>query len=159
VSDGNKYAVLTDIQGIEDHLGDMDFKVAGTAEGVTALQMDIKISGLTKEIMAEALAQAREARLQILDVMLAAIPAPRSELSKYAPRMESIKIDPDKIGAVIGKGGSTIRGLEEAYGVSIDIQDDGTIFVAGVDGMKTDAALDQIKALTTGAELGRTYTG
>lgn len=159
VSDGNKYAVLTDIQGIEDHLGDMDFKVAGTAEGVTALQMDIKISGLTKEIMAEALAQAREARLQILDVMLSAIPAARSELSKYAPRMESIKIDPDKIGAVIGKGGSTIRGLEEAYGVSIDIQDDGTIFVAGVDGIKTDAALDQIKALTTGAELGRVYTG
>lgn len=159
VSDGAKYAILTDIQGVEDHLGDMDFKVAGTTEGITALQMDIKISGLTQEIMAEALAQAREARLQILDVMLATIPAPRAEMSKYAPRMESIKIDPEKIGAVIGKGGSTIRGLEEAYQVSIDIQEDGTIFVAGVDGIKTDAALNQIRTLTMGAELGQTYTG
>jgi polyribonucleotide nucleotidyltransferase len=159
VSDGEKYAVLTDIQGVEDHLGDMDFKVAGTSEGVTALQMDIKISGLTQEIMAEALAQAREARLKILDSMLNVIAAPRAEMSPYAPRMESIRIDPDKIGAVIGKGGSTIRGLEEAYQVSIDIQDDGTIFVAGVDGMKTDAALEQIRTLTTGPELGKVYTG
>ncbi|MCL4868771.1 MAG: polyribonucleotide nucleotidyltransferase [Anaerolineae bacterium] len=159
VSDGQKYAVLTDIQGVEDHLGDMDFKVAGTSEGITALQMDIKISGLTQEIMAEALAQAREARLKILESMLNVIAEPRAEMSPYAPRMESIRIDPEKIGAVIGKGGSTIRGLEEAYQVSIDIQDDGTIFVAGVDGMKTDAALEQIRTLTTGPELGKVYTG
>ncbi|MBK9055566.1 MAG: polyribonucleotide nucleotidyltransferase [Chloroflexi bacterium] len=159
VADGEKYAVLTDIQGLEDHLGDMDFKVAGTSEGITALQMDIKISGLTQEIMAEALGQAREARLKILESMLATISEPRAEMSQYAPRMESIKIDPEKIGAVIGKGGSTIRGLEEAYQVSIDIQEDGTIFVAGVDGMKTDAALEQIRTLTTGPELGKTYTG
>lgn len=159
VSDGEKFAVLTDIQGMEDHLGDMDFKVAGTSEGVTALQMDIKISGLSKELMASALDQARGARLQILDVMLATIPEPRKEMSKWAPRMETIHINPEKIGAVIGKGGSTIRSLEEAYEVSIDIQEDGTIFVAGVDGVKTDSALKQIELLTKEVEEGEVYTG
>lgn len=159
VSDGEKFAVLTDIQGMEDHLGDMDFKVAGTSEGITALQMDIKISGLSKELMASALDQARVARLQILDVMLATIPEPRKEMSKWAPRMETIQINPDKIGAVIGKGGSTIRSLEEAYEVSIDIQEDGTIFVAGVDGIKTDSALKQIELLTKEIEEGEVYTG
>ena len=159
VSDGTNHAILTDIQGLEDHLGDMDFKVAGTSEGITALQMDIKISGLSKEIMATALEQARVARLQILDAMLSVMPAPRAELSKWAPRMVSVHINPEKIGAVIGKGGSTIRSLEEAYGVSIDIQEDGTIFVAGVDGIKTSGAIRQIELLTKEVDEGETYTG
>lgn len=159
VSDGTNHAILTDIQGLEDHLGDMDFKVAGTSEGITALQMDIKISGLSKEIMATALEQARVARLQILDAMLSVMPAPRAELSKWAPRMVSVHINPEKIGAVIGKGGSTIRSLEEAYGVSIDIQEDGTIFVAGVDGIKTSGAIRQIELLTKEVDEGETYSG
>ncbi|HID54318.1 MAG TPA: S1 RNA-binding domain-containing protein, partial [Anaerolineae bacterium] len=150
---------LTDIQGMEDHLGDMDFKVAGTSEGITALQMDIKISGLSKELMSQALDQAHEARMQILDVMREAIPAPREEMSPYAPRMLTIKINPEKIGSIIGKGGATIRSLEEDYDVSIDIQDDGTIFVAGVDGVKADEALEKIKAITEDPELGHIYSG
>lgn len=159
VSDGEKFAVLTDIQGLEDHLGDMDFKVAGTSEGITALQMDIKIEGLSKELMAQALEQARVGRLQILDSMLAVIPEPRKEMSPFAPRMLTIKIDPEKIGAVIGKGGATIRSLEEDYEVSVDIQEDGTIFVAGVDGTKAEEALAKIEAMTQEAVLGRIYTG
>lgn len=159
ITDGKKYAVLTDIQGVEDHLGDMDFKVAGSSVGITALQMDIKITGLPPQIMAEALEQARQARLQILDNMLQTLPAPRPQLSPFAPRMETIKIDPAKIGAVIGKGGATIRSLEENYQVSIDIQEDGTIFVAGMDGTKTEEALAYINALTKGVELGQLYTG
>lgn len=159
VSDGENFAVLTDIQGLEDHLGDMDFKVAGTSEGITALQMDIKISGLSKELMAQALDQARVGRLEILDSMLAVIPEPRTEMSPHAPRMLTIKIDPEKIGAVIGKGGATIRSLEEDYEVSVDIQDDGTIFVAGTDGLKTEEALAKIESMTQEAELGRIYTG
>ncbi len=157
--DENRYAVLTDIQGMEDHIGDMDFKVAGSSEGITALQMDIKIGGLSKELMSEALAQARTARLQILDNMLATIAEPRAEMSKWAPRMVAVHINPDKIGAVIGKGGSTIRSLEEVYGVSIDIQEDGTVFVAGVDGIKTAAAIKQIELLTKDIEAGETYVG
>ncbi len=159
VTDGEKFAVLTDIQGMEDHLGDMDFKVAGTSEGITALQMDIKISGLSKELMSQALDQAHEARMQILDVMRQAIPAPREEMSPYAPRMLTIKINPEKIGAIIGKGGATIRSLEEDYDVSVDIQDDGTIFIAGVDGVKADEALEKIKAITEDPELGHIYSG
>jgi polyribonucleotide nucleotidyltransferase len=159
VSDGAKYAILTDIQGMEDHLGDMDFKVAGTSEGITAIQMDIKISGLTKELMAQALEQARVGRLEILDSMLATISEPRKELSPFAPRMLTIKIDPDKIGAVIGKGGATIRSLEETYEVSVDIQEDGTIFVAGVDGLKAEAAVEAIGAMTKSPEPGQIYTG
>ncbi|MCA9979398.1 MAG: polyribonucleotide nucleotidyltransferase [Anaerolineales bacterium] len=155
----NPYAILTDIQGMEDHLGDMDFKVAGTAEGITALQMDIKITGLSREVMAEALEQARVARLQILDNMLATIAEPRAELNKWAPRMVTVHINPEKIGAVIGKGGSTIRSLEEVYEVSIDIQEDGTVFVAGVDGIKTDGAIKQIELLTKDIEAGETYLG
>ena len=146
VTDGTKYAVLTDIQGLEDHLGDMDFKVAGTSDGITALQMDIKISGLDMNIMSQALEQARVGRMEILDSMLATIAAPRTELSKFAPRMLTIKVDPEKIGAIIGKGGATIRGLEEEFEVSVDIQDDGTVFVAGVDGLKAEAALERIHA-------------
>ncbi len=159
VTDGAKYAVLTDIQGIEDHLGDMDFKVAGTSEGVTALQMDIKISGLDMNIMSQALEQARVGRMQILESMLATIAAPRQELSPYAPRMLTIKVDPEKIGAIIGKGGATIRGLEEEFEVSVDIQDDGTVFVAGVDGLKAEAALERIHALSHDPEPGEVFTG
>jgi polyribonucleotide nucleotidyltransferase len=159
ISDGEKYAILTDIQGLEDHLGDMDFKVAGTTEGITAIQMDIKIEGLSMEIMAEALEQARVARMQIMDVMMETLSAPREEMSPYAPRMLTIQIDPDKIGAVIGKGGATIRSLEETYEVSVDIQEDGTVFVAGVDGAKAEAAIDRIETLTRDPETGEIFTG
>jgi polyribonucleotide nucleotidyltransferase len=137
----------------------MDFKVAGTEQGVTALQMDIKISGLSRDVLAKALNQARDARLAILDNMQQTIPEPRAELSRWAPRMISIKIDPDKIGAVIGKGGSTIRSLEEDYEVSVDIQDDGTVYVAGVDGEQTDRAMEQIEYLTREPEVGQIFTG
>jgi polyribonucleotide nucleotidyltransferase len=159
ISEDDQYAILTDIQGLEDHLGDMDFKVAGSAEGITALQMDIKIAGLSQELMAQALEQARVGRLQILDSMLATIAEPRQELSAFAPRMMTIDIDPDKIGAVIGKGGSMIRSLEETYEVSIDIQEDGTIFVAGVDGEKAEQAIFHIESLVEEAKLGEIYTG
>jgi polyribonucleotide nucleotidyltransferase len=159
VTDGEKYAILTDIQGMEDHLGDMDFKVAGTADGVTALQMDIKISGLTRDVMGQALEQANTARLQILNNMTATMPEPREELSKWAPRMMTIQIDPEKIGAVIGKGGSTIRSLEEDFEVSIDIQEDGTIYVAGVDSVKAEQALERIELLTKEPEIGQIFTG
>jgi len=159
VSDGEKYAILTDIQGMEDHLGDMDFKVAGTEVGVTALQMDIKISGLSRELMAQALQQAKVGRMTILENMNATISEPRKELSKWAPRMVTIKIDSDKIGAVIGKGGSTIRSIEEDFEVAVDIQDDGTIFVAGVDGDKADQAIERIELLTREPEMGQIFTG
>ncbi len=159
VTDGNKYAVLTDIQGLEDHLGDMDFKVAGTTEGITALQMDIKISGLDMNTMAEALEQARVGRMQILEHMRQTIAGPRAQLSAYAPRMLTIKIDPEKIGAIIGKGGATIRGLEEEFEVSVDIQEDGTVFVAGVDGLKAEAAVERIHMLSHDPEPGEVFTG
>jgi polyribonucleotide nucleotidyltransferase len=159
VTDGTKHAILSDIQGLEDHLGDMDFKVAGTSDGITALQMDIKISGLDMNIMSQALEQARVGRMEILDSMLATIAAPRTELSKFAPRMLTIKVDPEKIGAIIGKGGATIRGLEEEFEVSVDIQDDGTVFVAGVDGLKAEAALERIHALSHDPEPGEIFTG
>jgi polyribonucleotide nucleotidyltransferase len=159
VTDGSKYAVLTDIQGMEDHLGDMDFKVAGTAEGVTALQMDIKISGMAREVMAEALENAHAGRMHILEHMTSVMPTPREGLSRWAPRMLSVKIDPDKIGAVIGKGGATIRSLEEVYEVSIDIQEDGTVYVAGVDGDKAELAVEKIAILTREPELGQVFTG
>jgi len=159
ISDGERVAVLTDIQGLEDHFGDMDFKVAGTTDGITALQMDIKITGVTRQIMAQALEQARQARLAVLNVMLAAIPAPRPQLSDYAPRMESVRINTEKIGAVIGPGGKTIRSIQERHGVKIDIEEDGTVFVAGVDAATVNRAMDEIRAMTEDAELGRIYTG
>lgn len=159
VTDGSRHAVLSDIQGMEDHLGDMDFKVAGTEEGVTALQMDIKISGLSKEIMEQALQQANAGRMQILENMMETMPSHREELSRWAPRMTSIKIDPEKIGAVIGKGGSTIRKLEEDFEVSIDIQEDGTIYIAAVDGEQATLALESIESLTREPELGQIFTG
>ncbi len=159
IREGDNTAVLTDIQGMEDHLGDMDFKVAGTELGITALQMDIKIAGISRDIMRQALMQARDARLEILDLMSQAISEPRQDLNANAPRMISIKIDPEKIGAVIGQGGKTVRGIQETTGVSIDIQEDGTVFVAGPDGPSVDRAVEQIRGLTEDAEVGRIYTG
>jgi polyribonucleotide nucleotidyltransferase len=159
IKDGDNVAVLTDIQGLEDHLGDMDFKVAGTADGITALQMDIKIKGVTHEIMTRALQQARDARLQILEVMKATIAEPRAQMSDYAPRMTTIKISVDKIGAVIGPGGKTVRGIQERMGVKVDIQEDGLVFVAGPDGGNVAKAVEEIRGLTEDAEIGRIYTG
>src|SRR5215204_2126741 len=159
VKEGEDYVILTDIQGAEDHLGDMDFKVAGTRDGVTALQMDIKITGVTQEIMERALAQAKEARAFILDKMLEAIPEVRSELNENAPRISTVKIDPEKIGMVIGKGGETIRGLESDYDVQIDIEEDGTILIYATDGPKAEAAIAAIEALTKEPEVGDEYTG
>ncbi|HET7745522.1 MAG TPA: polyribonucleotide nucleotidyltransferase [Gaiellaceae bacterium] len=159
VKEGDDYVILTDIQGAEDHLGDMDFKVAGTRDGITALQMDIKITGVTQEIMRSALEQAKRARESILDTMLAEIPEPRSEMPGHAPRISTIKIDPDFIGMVIGKGGETIRGLEADYEVQIDIEEDGTILVYSTEGEKGEAAVAAIHALTKSPEVGDTYTG
>jgi polyribonucleotide nucleotidyltransferase len=159
IKEDDQVAILTDIQGLEDHLGDMDFKVAGTTKGITALQMDIKITGVSEEIMARALNQAREARLKILEVILAAIPETRAELNEYAPRMTTVKINVEKIGAVIGPGGKTIRGIQDRTGVKIDIEEDGTVFVAGNDGPSVALAVDEIRRLTEDVELGRVYTG
>ena len=159
VKEGDDYVILTDIQGAEDHLGDMDFKVAGTRDGITALQMDIKITGVTQEIMRSALAQAKQAREAILDEMLAVIPAPRAEMADHAPRISSIKIDPEMIGMVIGKGGETIRGLEADFEVQIDIEEDGTILVYSTEGTKAEAAISAINALTKSPEVGDSYTG
>jgi polyribonucleotide nucleotidyltransferase len=159
IKDDDRYAVLTDIQGVEDHLGDMDFKVAGTRAGITALQMDIKIKGLTSAVMAEALDQARQARLQVLDVIEQAMPRPRAELKAHAPRMTVIKIDPEKIGAIIGPGGKVIRGIQEETGARIDIEDDGTVFVSAVDGTSAQMAVERISALIEEAVIGRIYTG
>jgi len=159
IKEEDDYIVLSDIQGDEDHLGDMDFKVAGTSEGITALQMDIKITGVTFDILRDALAQAKAGRAHILGVMAEAIPGPREELSPWAPRITAIKIDPERIGTVIGKGGETIRGLEADYDVEISIEDDGTVKVYGVEGAKADAAVEQIRAMTKDVEIGDTYMG
>lgn len=154
-----RYKVLTDIQGTEDHLGDMDFKVAGTTEGITALQMDIKISGLSAEIMKEALEQAHVARMAILDVMKEAIPQPRAELKDHAPRITTVNIPVDKIGALIGPGGKNIRALQEKTGTKIDIEEDGTVYIAAVEGTGAKAAIEEIEALGESPEIGRIYTG
>ncbi len=159
IKDGNRFAVLTDILGDEDHLGDMDFKVAGTARGVTALQMDIKIQGITKEIMQVALAQAREGRQHILGHMQKAIPAARTELSDFAPRMYQMKINPERIRDVIGKGGATIRAITEETGTQIDIQDDGHITIAAVDAEAARRAQKRIEDLTAEVEMGKVYDG
>jgi polyribonucleotide nucleotidyltransferase len=157
--ENGKYAVLTDIQGAEDHSGDMDFKVAGTSDGVTALQMDIKVKGITFDIMREALEQARHARLQILEHMAGVISAPRSDLSEFAPRMLSINIPTDKIGALIGPGGSIIRGLIDEYGVSIDVNDDGVVVIGSPDKENADKARKAIEMLTRPIEVGQVYKG
>ena len=159
IKEGNRFAVLTDILGDEDHLGDMDFKVAGTARGVTALQMDIKIEGITKEIMQVALAQAREGRMTILQKMQESIAASRGELSAYAPRMIRMKINPEKIRDVIGKGGAVIRALTEETGTQIDIEDDGTVIIASVDQEKGREAQRRIMELTADVEVGKVYDG
>jgi polyribonucleotide nucleotidyltransferase len=159
VKEGDDYIVLSDIAGVEDHLGDMDFKVAGTDTGITALQMDIKISGVTFDILRTALEQAREGRMFILGKMSDALSETRAELSQYAPRITSIKIDPDMIGKVIGKGGETIRALSEEYEAQIDVEDDGTVLVYAVDGVKGDACIEAIRQLTKDVELGEIFTG
>jgi polyribonucleotide nucleotidyltransferase len=157
--DGYKYAILTDILGMEDHLGDMDFKVAGTREGVTALQMDIKIKGITSQIMAQALEQARQARLTILETILSVIPEPRSELKPHTPRITVVRIPVEKIGAVIGPGGKMIRSIQEDTNTRIDVNEDGSIFIAATNVESEELARDRILALTESAEIGRIYTG
>ncbi len=159
IKEGNRFAVLTDILGDEDHLGDMDFKVAGTTGGVTALQMDIKIQGITKEIMQVALAQAKEARLHILGKMQDAMGEAKTELSEFAPRLYSMKINPEKIRDVIGKGGATIRALTEETGTTIDIGEDGTITIASTDGERAALAKKRIEEITAEAEVGKVYEG
>ena len=159
VKEGERFVVLSDILGDEDHLGDMDFKVAGTAEGVSALQMDIKIEGITEEIMKQALQQAKAGRLHILGEMSKGLTEPRSELSDYAPRLLTIKIHPDKIREVIGKGGSTIQAITKETGTQIDIQDDGTIVIASVNAIAAQAAKSRIEQITSDVEPGRIYEG
>ena len=159
IKEGNRFAVLTDILGDEDHLGDMDFKVAGTENGVTALQMDIKINGITKEIMQVALDQAKEGRMHILGLMKTAVPGARDQLSTYAPRVIKMKINPDKIREVIGKGGSVIQALTRETGTTIDIEDDGTISIACLSQEAGEAAQERIRAITAEVEVGKVYEG
>ena len=159
VMEGNRYAILSDIAGAEDHYGDMDFKVTGTSEGITALQMDIKVGGINAMILQEALEQARKGRLHILGIMEKAIAEPRADISPYAPRIITMHIHPDKIRDVIGKGGATIRSITEETGAKIDIEDDGTVLIATADGDAAQAAIARIKALTAEAEIGETYLG
>ncbi|HZW59499.1 MAG TPA: polyribonucleotide nucleotidyltransferase, partial [Woeseiaceae bacterium] len=159
VKEGDEFAVLTDILGDEDHLGDMDFKVAGTDDGITALQMDIKIQGITREIMSNALEQARAARLHILGEMTRVISAPRSEMSEWAPTIMTFKIDPEKIRDVIGKGGAVIRAITEETGATVDIENDGTVRIASVDGASGKEAARRIELITADVEVGRIYNG
>jgi len=159
VMEGDKYAVLTDILGTEDHLGDMDFKVTGTTKGITALQMDIKVSGVSSEILSQALEQAHVARLHILDKMLAALSAPRPELKDHTPRITIVKIPVDKIGAIIGPGGKNIRSLQEETGTKIDIEEDGTIYISSSDGAGAEIARERIESIGETAQIGRIYTG
>jgi polyribonucleotide nucleotidyltransferase len=159
IKEGEKFAVLTDIQGVEDHLGDMDFKVAGTLNGVTAIQMDMKIAGIGRSILKEALAQAKEGRMHIMGKMLEVIAQPRPELSLFAPRIIIITIDPDKIRNVIGPGGKTIKRIIDETGVKIDIEDDGRVFIAAVDGEAGKKAMKIIESLTADVEVGKIYMG
>jgi polyribonucleotide nucleotidyltransferase len=159
VKEGDEFAVLTDILGDEDHLGDMDFKVAGSEDGITALQMDIKIQGITREIMDIALGQAKDARLHILGEMNKVIDKPREEMSEWAPTIMTLKIDPDKIRDVIGKGGAVIRAITEETGASVDIENDGTVRIASVDGASGKEARRRIELITADVEVGRIYEG
>jgi polyribonucleotide nucleotidyltransferase len=159
IKEGDKYSVLTDIQGLEDHLGDMDFKVAGTAEGITALQMDIKIKGITPQIMSEALSQAKEARLYILGKMAEVIAEPRTELKEFVPRITTVQIPVDKIGAIIGPGGKTIRAIQEETHTQLDVAEDGTVYIAAAVKADEVAARERIAALTETPVVGRIYTG
>ncbi|MXZ20778.1 MAG: polyribonucleotide nucleotidyltransferase, partial [Caldilineaceae bacterium SB0665_bin_25] len=157
--DSGDYVVLSDIQGVEDHLGDMDFKVAGSGHGITALQMDLKIKGLDFEILRIALEQARQGRLHILEKMLAVLPEAREELSPFAPRILTVSVDPEKIGKIIGPGGKTVRALQERYEVKIDIDDDGSVFISGLNGLAAEEARREIESLTEEVEIGKIYTG
>jgi polyribonucleotide nucleotidyltransferase len=159
VKEGDKVRVLTDILGDEDHLGDMDFKVAGTTNGITAIQMDNKVGGVTREVMRQALHQARDARLFVLSVMEKALQTPRTEVSMYAPRIVTIHVKPDKIREIIGPGGKVIRALVEETGCKIDIEDDGTVVIASADGAAIDKAIAAIQAITAEPEVGRIYKG
>jgi polyribonucleotide nucleotidyltransferase len=159
IKEGDRHVVLTDILGDEDHLGDMDFKVAGTQEGVCALQMDIKIDGITKEIMATALAQAREGRQFILGEMNKVLAAPREKMSDWAPSIITLKIDPEKIRDVIGKGGAVIRAITEETGATVDIDNDGTVKIASVNAADGRAAKERIELITADVEVGRIYEG
>ncbi len=158
VKEGDDYVILTDIQGLEDHLGDMDFKVAGTRDGITALQMDMKITGVSADLLRQALGQAQKGRLEILDVMLNTISEPRSEVSQFAPRVETLKIPTDKIGLLIGPGGKTINALQDEYGVNISVEDDGQVYVAG-EGVAATEAAAAINAMTRDVEAGEIYNG
>ncbi len=159
VSDGENYTILTDIQGLEDHLGDMDFKVAGTKDGITALQMDIKIQGITEQILTEALDQAKKARMEILNELTSTLAAPREELSQYAPKIEMIQIDPAKIKDVIGKGGDTINGIIDETGVKIDIDQDGKVSIASADAEMIQKAIKIIEELTKEVKVDEVYLG
>jgi polyribonucleotide nucleotidyltransferase len=159
IKEGDRVAVLSDILGDEDHLGDMDFKVCGTKKGITAVQMDIKIQGLTRQILEQALAQARDGRIYILGKMAEALSAPREELNKYAPRIFTLKVKPDQIREIIGPGGKTIRGITAQTGVAIDVEDDGTVHIASPDGVAAKKAIEIIKGLTTEPEVGEFYMG
>ena len=159
VKEGEQVRVLTDILGDEDHLGDMDFKVAGTSNGITAIQMDNKVGGVTREVMRQALHQARDARLFVLSVMEKALETPRTEVSMYAPRIVTIHVKPDKIREIIGPGGKNIRALVEETGCKIDIEDDGTVVIASADGLAIDKAIASIQAITAEPEVGRIYKG
>ena len=159
MKEGDNYVILTDIMGMEDHLGDMDFKVVGTRKGITALQMDIKIDGLTTEIMAKALEQARVGRMEIIGKIEATLPQPRPELSKYAPRMVSFVIPQAKIGTVIGPGGKTIKGIQETTGVEISIEEDGTVFISSPNALAVETAKSMVEGLTAEVEVGKEYKG
>ncbi|MCL4506140.1 MAG: polyribonucleotide nucleotidyltransferase, partial [Chloroflexi bacterium] len=160
ITDGKGgYAILSDIQGLEDHIGDMDFKVAGTARGITALQMDIKISGITTEILEKALAQAREGRMAIMEKLLEVLPAARSTIKAHAPRMLIVQVDPERLGMVIGPGGKTVRGIQEQTGARIDIEDDGRVFISSTDGASAERAREMIESMSTPVKVGNIYTG
>ena len=159
MKEGDNYVILTDIMGMEDHLGDMDFKVVGTKKGITALQMDIKIDGLTTEIMAKALEQARVGRMEIIGKIEATLPQPRPELSKYAPRMVSFVIPQSKIGVVIGPGGKTIKNIQETTGVEISIEEDGTVFISSPNALAVETAKSMVEGLTAEVEVGKEYKG
>jgi len=157
--DGDKYTLLTDIMGDEDHFGDMDFKVAGTGKGITGIQLDLKIDGINEAIIRDTLAQAKEARRVLLKTMLTAIGRPRADISATAPRLHQIKIDPEKIGLLIGPGGKTIRAIQESTGTVIEVEDDGTVMIASANKEWADAALAQVEALTATVQIGKIYSG
>ena len=159
ITEGERYAILTDIIGMEDFLGDMDFKVAGSAQGITALQLDLKLQGISPNLLHDAMMQARLARLFILDQMLQVLPEPRQDISKYAPRITTTKIDPEKIGALIGPGGKNVRKLQEEFQVKVDIEEDGTVFISSVSREGTMLALERIRGMTETPKLGNIYTG